>query len=573
MAFINLDNVSIEYPALTAREKSARVSLMHLGSGGIIAKDVKDRVQVKALNNVNISAVDGDRIALVGRNGAGKTTLLKLLGGVYEPTQGHMEVQGKTSSLLGMGLNLDPELSGIEAVKYSCMLKGVEKDRIAEIQVDVAEFTELGHFLNMPIRTYSAGMHMRLAFAIATANKPDILLMDEGIGAGDQFFLDKVKKRSEQFMMNANILFMASHSQMLLQEVCNKALLFEQGSVLAAGSLNDIFYLYDNLNKNPTNFPVTDINDADEPSPEPIASSSPLVCRDHYGSSLENPNNVFDGCPKTFLRLSSTQRRYSASTNEHSSANISQNKKPRKAQWVGLKYNTPKHPKTAFIRQKAENFFPANVSGRIAIDVSEDGFKTDIRTAAEADMPQDGSEVAIALSDIGAGRFWRVRSLDMPDTDQWDMVSVNFSNEEMREISNGGAISSGYAADGVEAFNAFDRNIIAPWVSNFSSLQVMGQAWIGWDFGRNIRKRVRNLEIQQWDGGQLPNTVKQVLLQSSNDGFLSEINTAAEFSLVQNESKQRFSIKTNLRARYWRVLAHSQTNGGRWGIKLINFQS
>ncbi len=566
MASIELKNIVVEYPALTARKQSARVNLLHLGSGGLLASDVKEKVVVKALNDVSFSASDGDRVALVGRNGAGKTTLLKLLGGVYEPTQGEISVRGRTSSLLGMGLTVDPELTGVEAVKYTCLLRGMKKDKIGAVQADVAEFTELGSFLNMPIRTYSAGMHMRLAFAIATASKPDILLMDEGMGAGDQFFLDKVKRRSEQFMKNANILFMASHSQMLLKDVCNKALLFEQGSILAAGSLNDVFTLYNDLNKSPSKYPVTDLNTSGEFPPKPLSGGF-YKKRDNQGQHVtSNLNNAFDGCPKTFWRSSLDQ---TAVNKERQPTR----KSGRKNHWIGLQYSVPKHPKTAFVRQKAENFDPLNISAKIAIDVSEDGFKNDIRIAAEAEMPRDGSEVPIVLNDVGMGRFWRVRSIEKPASGLWDIISINFSNDQIPDPSVGGAISSGCAAPGVEAFNAFDRNVVHPWVSNFSAAQVVGQAWIGWDFGRLKRKKVLEVEIEQWDEGENPNTVDKVSVQSSNDGFESEINTVAELSLVQNEHKQTFSIHSDTSSRFWRILAASQTAGGHWGVAHLNFRT
>src|SRR5262245_27760232 len=208
MAEVVLDGVSVSFPVFNANGKSLGVNMLYLGSGGMLARDRRGHVSVAALSQVNLRAATGDRIAVIGRNGSGKSTLLKVIAGIYRPTSGRVSVAGRISTVLGVGL-VDEELTGWEAIDYACLLRGIPRRRVAEVREEIADFTELGTYLAVPVRTYSAGMKMRLGFAVATCDAPEVLLIDEVIGAGDAYFLEKARHRARNFLQQSNILFLA----------------------------------------------------------------------------------------------------------------------------------------------------------------------------------------------------------------------------------------------------------------------------------------------------------------------------------------------------------------------------
>ena len=161
MARVILDGVSVSFPVFNANAKSLRANLLYLGSGGILGQDLRGHVTIAALSRVSLRVETGDRIAVIGRNGSGKSTLLKVIAGIYRPTEGSVSVDGRVSTVLGAGLVVDEELTGWEAIEYACLLRGIPRDRIHVLGKEVAEFTELGSYLSVPVRTYSAGMKMR----------------------------------------------------------------------------------------------------------------------------------------------------------------------------------------------------------------------------------------------------------------------------------------------------------------------------------------------------------------------------------------------------------------------------
>ena len=243
MARIRFDNVGFTYPLLDG-SRSFRVALDHK-IGGVIRKGAsKKTVGIVALDGISCEFVEGDRVAVVGRNGAGKSTLLRIIAGVYPPTQGSVTVDGRVSGLLAIGLGIEPEDTGIENIYAIGLYLGLSKAHIESQLDEIAEFTELGEFLEMPVRTYSRGMHLRLAFAVATCFHPEILLLDEIFGAGDRQFAAKAEQRMRTFLARASIVVMTSHSMPLVRSHCNKAIWIDQGHLKAFGPINEVLEGY-----------------------------------------------------------------------------------------------------------------------------------------------------------------------------------------------------------------------------------------------------------------------------------------------------------------------------------------
>jgi ABC-type polysaccharide/polyol phosphate transport system ATPase subunit len=244
MAFIRLRNLSVEFPIYQGSSRSLKKMLVAATTQGNLARDAMDRINVRALNDVSLDIEDGDRLGLIGPNGAGKTTLLRVLAGIYHPTRGELYSSGRTSALLDVSVGLDPEATGRENI----ILRGMYMDihpREMRLRVDeIAEFTGLGPYLDMPTRTYSSGMMVRLGFAVSTCIPPDILLMEEWVSAGDASFLDKAQRRMEQFVGDSSVLVLASHSTELLRKWCNRGVLLQQGRIAAQGDIDDAIEAY-----------------------------------------------------------------------------------------------------------------------------------------------------------------------------------------------------------------------------------------------------------------------------------------------------------------------------------------
>jgi len=185
MASIHLNNVDVDFPLYSGASRSLKTSLLNLSSGGRIGRTVSDRMCVQALTKVSLQLNDGDRLGIIGPNGSGKTTLLRVLSSVYEPSGGQVFIEGSVASLFDVALGMDTEGTGYENITLRGMLLGLSRPEIEKKVQDIAEFTELGDYLSIPVRTYSSGMLLRLAFAVCTSVEPEILLMDEWIGVGD----------------------------------------------------------------------------------------------------------------------------------------------------------------------------------------------------------------------------------------------------------------------------------------------------------------------------------------------------------------------------------------------------
>jgi ABC-type polysaccharide/polyol phosphate transport system ATPase subunit len=208
---------------------SLRNELVKIGTGGRLARDASDEVTVTALKNVNFEIRQGDSVGLIGHNGAGKTTLLRLMGGIYSPTSGAVNVSGSISTMIELGAGMDPELSGYENITRMGLMQGMRKKQIAELIPEIEEFTGLGDFLAAPVRTYSAGMTTRIMFSVATAIKKDILLVDEMFATGDSDFSKKAHQRMLDLIDQASIFVLASHSKELINQFCNRIFKIEHG--------------------------------------------------------------------------------------------------------------------------------------------------------------------------------------------------------------------------------------------------------------------------------------------------------------------------------------------------------
>lgn len=243
MASIDLVDASVEIPIYNSRGRSLKNQLVRHVGGRVDANE-RDIVTIHALQNINLSLRPGDRLALLGHNGAGKSTLLRVFSGSYEPSAGRAEITGTVSSLIDIEMGMDPELTGADNIILRGVFIGLTmkeaRDRIAEI----AEFSELGPYLHLPLRTYSSGMRMRLAFAISTTKFPDILLLDELISFGDAAFESRSRDRLERMMDNASILALASHSRPVQKTYCNRAILLSEGRIVAEGSVDHVWDYY-----------------------------------------------------------------------------------------------------------------------------------------------------------------------------------------------------------------------------------------------------------------------------------------------------------------------------------------
>lgn len=244
MADILLENVTIDIPVFTAENRSLRKSLLRLGGSNSRLKQESGHVVARALNKISLHLKDGDRLGLVGVNGAGKTTLLRALAGTYPPVSGHIRAQGRIASLLDVSLGLDYELSGLQNIYLKGMFHGLNRRQIDARLEEVIDFADLGEFINLPVRTYSSGMVLRLAFSIITSMEPDIILMDEWVSVGDSHFIERATERLESFVGKSSILVLASHSEDLIRKVCNRAVLMSQGNILNDGSVNDVYHQY-----------------------------------------------------------------------------------------------------------------------------------------------------------------------------------------------------------------------------------------------------------------------------------------------------------------------------------------
>jgi len=241
---IGLDDVSVTFEIYGSGSRSIKRRFLRSVLGRSSAGDDADAKTVAALRNITVDIKHGDRIALIGKNGSGKTTLLRVLAGVYEPVSGTVTRNGEVSALFDLTLGMNPEATGYENIHTRALYLGLSPQKIEEREADIVAFSELGESLARPIRTYSTGMLLRLAFAISTCVQPEVLLLDEWIGVGDALFLAKAEERLNQLVDRSSVLVLASHSPDLLRRFCTKGILLNEGRLMHFGPIDDVLADY-----------------------------------------------------------------------------------------------------------------------------------------------------------------------------------------------------------------------------------------------------------------------------------------------------------------------------------------
>lgn len=233
MAKISVKNCTLDYPLYGVSSRSLKKMVISAATGGRIAANSREITVVRALSALNIEASPGDRVGLWGHNGSGKTTLLRALAGIYAPSEGSIEMTGSVASLIDPAMGFELDASGHENITLRGLLHGMSREQIESLRSDIAEFSGLGDYLDLPVRVYSSGMQMRLAFSIVTAVSADIILMDEWLSVGDTEFSAKAEGRLRNLIDNAKIIVLASHNLDLIRSVCNRVITLEHGKIVA----------------------------------------------------------------------------------------------------------------------------------------------------------------------------------------------------------------------------------------------------------------------------------------------------------------------------------------------------
>jgi ABC-type polysaccharide/polyol phosphate transport system ATPase subunit len=259
LAEIQLHNVTAEFP-IYGTQPSLRKALFGR-VGGVLARsnDAGKRIVVRALDNVSLTIRHGDQLGILGHNGAGKSTMLRVLAGIYQPSQGSISIDGRVSSLFNVSPGLDADDTGYENIVTCGLLLGMSRDEIERKLPEIEAFTELSDYLSLPVRTYSTGMLVRLGFAMATAIDPEILLLDEGLGAGDARFAARAAERVHALIGRSSIMVLASHSNKLIRQMCHRVILLDRGRILADGPTEEVLEVYARMNKG-------------EPLPNPVGA-------------------------------------------------------------------------------------------------------------------------------------------------------------------------------------------------------------------------------------------------------------------------------------------------------------
>ena len=243
---IKLEAVNLHYASVAFKERSIKTFVLQpFQKKRVVVADVH------ALKDINVSIESGERVGLLGHNGAGKSTFLKTVAGLYPVSSGKIQITGEIRSLFDLSLGFEPDATGRENILYRGLLLGLSPRFMREKEAEIVEFADLGVFIDYPIKTYSAGMQVRLAFAISTAVGGDILLLDEVIGAGDANFMLKAKKRIADLIEDARIMLLASHDFGALKSLCQRGLVFHHGEIVFDGEIEDSIQEYKYINKLP----------------------------------------------------------------------------------------------------------------------------------------------------------------------------------------------------------------------------------------------------------------------------------------------------------------------------------
>ena len=228
MPHIKVTNVTVDLPIYGAHNMNLKGRVANF-----LARRETEIEVIRALNDISLSIKDGERVGIVGPNGSGKTTLLRVMAGILKPTQGNVEIQGTVVSMIDQGLGMDPQCTGLENIFRRGIFLNQSTQQMQDKLDEIVEFSGLGDRIRHPLYTYSSGMRARLAFSIATSVQPEILIIDEGIGAADEEFSERAAGRLDSFLQNAGILLLASHSNQLTDSWCNKKVRLESGQLMS----------------------------------------------------------------------------------------------------------------------------------------------------------------------------------------------------------------------------------------------------------------------------------------------------------------------------------------------------
>ncbi|MUG80952.1 ABC transporter ATP-binding protein [Commensalibacter melissae] len=246
MPSITVKNLYISFPLYHENMRNLR-KITNIFLSGRLSEDKHRKIYVQSLRDISFNIKGGERVGLIGTNGAGKTTLLRTMSGIYEPVSGHLRIEGHISSLLDPSVGMNPELTGRENIRLRCYIDGVPHKQMNEIKEKVIEFSELGPYIDLPVKTYSSGMNLRLGFGLITAIDPQILLMDEWFMTGDEGFMLKATHRLENIVKKSQILIISTHSPQILIKWCNRIIWLEQGFLKMDGTPQEVLPVY--LNK------------------------------------------------------------------------------------------------------------------------------------------------------------------------------------------------------------------------------------------------------------------------------------------------------------------------------------
>jgi ABC-type polysaccharide/polyol phosphate transport system ATPase subunit len=247
MAYINAKNAGVTFKIYGSKSRSLRHEFFRTIGGSI--KNNDGTTSVTALEAISCEFKDQDRIGLIGHNGAGKSTLLKILSGIYSPTSGVVEIDGSVVSLTDITMGMDPELSGYDNVIMRCVFMGMTFSKAKELATSIIEFSELQDYVDLPMRTYSTGMYLRLAFSVVTSAIPEILVMDELIGTGDSRFIKKAKQRIDTLVSGTKIMILSSHDLDIICGICNRVIWLEHGKIRMDGEPQEVLEEYKKILK------------------------------------------------------------------------------------------------------------------------------------------------------------------------------------------------------------------------------------------------------------------------------------------------------------------------------------
>ena len=244
MVQISLDKASVEFGLFSGRDQSFRRTLVQAATGGKLLKNDRGRVAVQALEDIDLLVEPGERIGLIGHNGSGKSTLLRVVSRVYTPTSGRAVMTGSIGTLIDISLGMNPEATGRKNIYLRGAMLGLTKKTVDQSFEEIVEFSGLGDFIEMPLRTYSTGMQLRLSFAVSTIVIPDILVMDEWLSVGDDSFRAQAEARLKDLVAGSKILVIASHSKELLERTCTRGIVLEHGRIVQDAPIHEVTESY-----------------------------------------------------------------------------------------------------------------------------------------------------------------------------------------------------------------------------------------------------------------------------------------------------------------------------------------